>query len=333
VTPNMALQRTQKAALLSFSLEVTMPEKPLAGILNREEAAKHAQEHFGDQIALLRDLADYGSNLVFRAFNASAKDLPPIIACGVLLKQVVAMLDAVYTLVATGMVHAAFLPARAAFEASMYLDWLLFSDTERKATAYIVSNFRDERLWVARVTKGTSEEAIFDAISKSVGLDIHARRPTLAADAQKHLAEVNRILAQKAFAAMDKEYDQAKGKKQKYDPEWYQLCGAKSIRQVAQQVGRLPEYEFFYSKGSQITHTASYKDHIRFTKGQVHFTPIRHLQGIDHLLNFVVGIAVRSFQNTLSYYRPGELSAFSKKYLEDWRKPFMTVKKVKYNFE
>lgn len=310
-----------------------MPENPLTAILNREEAEKHAQEHFGDQVALLRDLSDYGSNLVIRAFNSSAKDLPPIIACGVLLKQVVAMLDAVHTLVAAGMVHAAFLPARAAFEASMYLDWLLFSDTERKATAYIVSNYRDERVWVARVTKGTSEEAIFDAMSKSIGLDIHARRPTLAADAQKHLAEVNRILPQRAFAAMDKEFDQAKGKKQKYDPEWYQLCGAKSIRQVAQQVGRLLEYEFFYSKGSQITHTASFKDHIRFTKGQVHFKPIRHLQGIDQLLNFVVAIAVRSFQNTLRYYRPGELAAFSKKYLDDWRKPFMTVKKVKYNFE
>src|SRR5882762_559537 len=101
-----------------MTLEVTMPEKPLAGILNREEASKHAQENFADQIALLRDLADYGSNLLFRAFNSSAKDLPSIVACGVLLKQVVAMLDAVYTLVAAGMVHAAFLPARAAFEAS-----------------------------------------------------------------------------------------------------------------------------------------------------------------------------------------------------------------------
>jgi hypothetical protein len=309
-----------------------MPEKPLAGILNRDEATKHAQEHFGDQVALLRDLADYGSNLVFRAFNSSAKDLPSVIACGVLLKQVVAMLDAVYTLVAAGTVHAAFLPARAAFEASMYLDWLLFSDTERKATAYIVSNYRDERLWVARVTKGTSEEAVFDSISKSIGLDIHARRPLLAADAQKHLAEVNRILTQKAFAAMDKEFDQVKGKK-KYDPEWYHLCGAKSIRQVAQQVGRLAEYEFFYSKGSQITHTASYKDHIRFTKGQVQFKPIRHLQGIDQLLNFVVGITVRSYQNTLKYYRPGELPAFSEKYIEDWRKAFMSVKSVNYTFK
>jgi hypothetical protein len=311
-----------------------MREKPLAGILNREEAAKHADEHFRDQIALLRDLADYGSNLVVRAFNSSQKDLAAIVVCGVLLKQVVAMLDSVYALVSAGMVHAAFLPARAAFEASMYLDWVLFSDTERKATAYIVSNFRDERLWAQRAIKGTPEATVFESISKSFGLDIHARRPTLAGDAKKHLAEVNRILAQKEFAAMDKEFNLAKGKKKKYDLEWYQLCRAKSIRQVAEQAGRLGEYEFFYAKGSQITHTASYKDHIRFTKGQVvHFKPIRHLREIDTLLNFTVATALRTFQHTLKFYRYGELPAFSKKYVEDWRNPFLSVKKVTYNSE
>jgi Family of unknown function (DUF5677) len=306
-------------------------EKPLAGVLNREEAKKHAQEHFRDQIALLRDIANYGSNLLFRAFSSSAKDLAAIVACGVLLKQVVAMLDAVYELVAAGMVHAAFLSARAAFEASLYLDWILFSNTERKATAYVVSNYRDERLWVARVTKGTHEESVFSALSGSIGLDIHARRPTLAKDAQNHLAEVNRILSQPSFAPMDKEFDDARGKK-KYDPDWIQLCGAKSIRQVAEQVGRLPEYEFFYSKGSQVTHTASYKDHVRFAGRQVQFKPIRNLEGIDLLLNFVVSIAIRAFQNTLRFYRPGELEAFSRKYVEDWRQPFLSVKKVNYNY-
>lgn len=309
-----------------------MPETPLTAILNREEATKHAQDNFADQIALLRDLANYGSNLVARAYNSSEKDLPSIVACGVLLKQVVAMIDAVYLLVTAGTVHAAFLPARAAFEASIYLDWLLFSDTQRKATAYVVSNYRDERLWIARVTKGTVEAAIFDALSKSVGLDIHARRPTLAADAAKRLSEINRILAQNDLAGMDKEFNQAKGQKRKYDPEWYQLCGAKSIREVAKQVGRLIEYEYFYSKGSQVTHTASYKDHIRITGRQVQFKPIRNLEEIDTLLNFIINISLRSFENTLKYYRPRELQAFRTKYINDWRKPFLSTKSIKYNY-
>lgn len=310
-----------------------MREKPLEGMLNRKEATKHAQDNFADQIALLCDLANYGSNLVSRAYNSSQNDLPSIVACGVLLKQVVAMIDAVYLLVAAGTVHAAFLPARAAFEASIYLDWLLFSDTQRKATAYLVSNYRDERLWIARVTNGTAEAATFDALSKSVGLDIHARRPTLAADAAKRLLEINQILSQNDLARLDNEFTQAKGKKRKYDPEWYQLCGAKSIRQVAEQVGRLIEYEYFYSKGSQVTHTASYKDHIRITGKQVQFKPIRNLEEIDTLLNFIINISLRSFENTLKYYRPGELEAFRRKYIDDWREPFLSTKSIKYNYD
>jgi hypothetical protein len=311
-----------------------MPDKPLASILDREQAKKHVTEHFADQITMLRDLTDYGSNLVIDAFNSSKRGLPDILACGVLLKQIVSMLDAVQTLLQAGTVHPAFLPARAAFEASIYLDWILLSDAERKAKCYIVSNFRDERLWASRAIQGTHEEAVFAPIAKSIGLDIHARQPTLASDARAHLDEVNRILAQPGFETIDQQFDQRKGKR-KVDLEWYQLVGAKSIREVARAVGRVAEYEFFYAKGSQVTHSGSYKDHIRFVKKQVqqvHFKPIRHLEGIDMLLNFTVSIAIRSFQNTLRYYRPTELPAFSKKYVEEWRTPFLSIKSVKYNF-
>jgi hypothetical protein len=56
-----------------------MREKTLASVLNREQATSHAEEHFADQISLLRDLTDYGSNLLFRAFNSSPKDLPAVV--------------------------------------------------------------------------------------------------------------------------------------------------------------------------------------------------------------------------------------------------------------
>ena len=51
-----------------------MPEAPNLAILNREEAARYAAEHFAPQIELLRDLANYGSNLVLRAYGSSKKD-------------------------------------------------------------------------------------------------------------------------------------------------------------------------------------------------------------------------------------------------------------------
>lgn len=245
-----------------------MREQPHPAILNREESRAVVEEHFAKQIDLLRDLANYGSNLIVRAFNSSEKKMVEVVVCGVLLKQIVAMVDAVEVLLASGCNHASFLPARAALESSLYLDWILADNSERRATCYIVSTLRDKRLWAERVVPGTIEEAAFTQIAKTLGLDIYASRPTLAHDAQSHLAEIHRILAQPELQAIDQEFA-AKRKKRKCDPAWYELDGLKSIRQLADAVGRLAEYEFFYSKGSQVTHTGSYNDHIRISMAKL----------------------------------------------------------------
>ena len=73
------------------------------------------------------------------------------------------------------------------------------------------------------------------------------------------------------------------------------MCGAQSIRQIAKTVGRLPEYELFYAKGSRITHSASYKDHLRFAKGKMFYKHVRQLESINELLNFVVVLALTSY--------------------------------------
>lgn len=307
-------------------------QEPPHAILNREEPRAVAEQHLSRQTALLRDLANYGSNLVIRAFNSSPKTMAEVVVCGVLLKQIVAMVDAVEVLLSSGCGHAAFLPARAAFEASVYLDWILASDTERRAKRYIVGNYRDERLWATRSIPGTIEEQAMSRITALLGFNIHSNRPNLAAEGRNRLADVNRVLAQPGLKDIDREFTSARGKR-KHDPEWYELDGLASIRQVAHKVGRLPEYEFFYAKGSQVAHTASYKDHVRFVSGEVRFLPIRHLADVNLLLNFTVSVAIGTFKEVLNRYRPDEGTAFSRKYLEDWRNPFQSVASVKYDFD
>jgi hypothetical protein len=308
-----------------------MNEKPHAALLNREEPQALAKDHFGKQTALLRDLANYGSNLVIRAFDSSPKGMAEIVVCGVLLKQVVSMVDAAEVLLSSGCGHAAFLPARTAFEASVYIDWVLESASELRATRYIVANFRDERVWANRVTPGTLEEAAFGAISKLLDLDIHAHWPSLSTDAVGHLAEVNRILAQPKLATVDQEFDSARTKRMRRDVDWYALDnGPVNLRQVSSLIGRLPEYELFYARGSQVTHTGTYKDHIRFVNKEARFKPIRHLAEVNFLLNCIVSVSLHTYRKVLTRYRPGEVNALSKKYVDDWRDPFLNVLTVKY---
>ena len=268
---------------------------------------------------------------MIRAYHFSAKGIADAVVCGVLLKQMVSMLDAIEILVSSGAVYAAHLPARAAFEASLYLEWILVSDSEKKATYYYVSNLRQERLWASRAIQGTPESSDFADAMKDLNFDIHQNRPSLSKEAQQHIAEVNRILSQPELTKVDKDFDKQRGKR-KHDLEWHTLVGAKSIRKIAEILHRIPEYDLFYSKGSQVTHSASYKDHIKFVGRGFHFKPIRHLDGINVLLNFTVSLALRTYQMTLRYYRPGELQAFSRQYAGEWREPFLKMKSVKYNF-
>ena len=309
-----------------------MKESAHPAILDRDEPAAQVRQHLTPQLDLLADLAAYGSNLVVRAWDSSPKKMAELIVCGVLLKQVVAMVDATQVLLSAGCGHAAFLPMRTAWEASLYLDWILSGNSERRATCYLVGNYRDERRWADRVTPGTLEEAAFSPISKAIGLDFQTERPTLAADAATHRAEVDRILAQPDLQVIDAEFQRARGSKRKHDPAWYELDGMKSIRDIAKTLDRLAEYEAFYSKGSQVTHTGTYKDHLRFAGGQVRFKPIRHLADANQLLTIIVLIAFKAYERVLTCYRPGEVPALMKKYVDDWRQPHLNATALNYTF-
>lgn len=299
-----------------------MEELPHPTILNRDVPPVLAKQHFGDQLHLIRDLVNYGSNLIARSYTVSPKKMADIIVCGVLLKQIVTMLDGVEVLISAGCAIPSHLPARAAFEASLYLEWILESNSEHRATRYLVGNYREERKWAARAIKGTPEEEAM----RWVGIDINEHRPTLHAEAKTLLDEIDRILAQPELSPINAEFVAAEGKQKKSRRktiEWFHLDGLASIRQIAEKLNRLREYQFLYSKGSEVTHSARYKDHIGFKDGNVYFNEIRHLHEAHVAINFVLPIAIGTYSKIIEHYRPQERPAFQKKYLEDWQKIYL----------
>jgi Family of unknown function (DUF5677) len=65
---------------------------------------------------------------------------------GVLLRQVIAMLDGIDILLSNGATYASHLQMRALFEASVYIDWILQGDFEKKIDYFYVHNV----FWAAR---------------------------------------------------------------------------------------------------------------------------------------------------------------------------------------
>src|SRR5205085_5605870 len=135
-------------------MEMILPEDLHKGLLDDEGTTALVSEQLRTWTNLLRDLANYGSNLIPRAYTSSDKTLGDAILIGSLLRQLVAMIDAIEILLCRSAVHAATLQLRAMFEASVYIDWMLAGDREIKAAYYYVHNLLRLRLWAMRGQSG-----------------------------------------------------------------------------------------------------------------------------------------------------------------------------------
>lgn len=309
-----------------------MKEKEFKLILDREKHENDVKQHFSKHIDLLIDLVNYGSNLIPRSYDSSNKKLKDIIIIIVLLKQVVLMIDAVEILISKGAVGAAHLQARAAYEASLYIDWILKGETERKAKYYYVSNLRNQRLWALRLIRGTREQETFSESFADLEEYIkHTDLETIEKQAEEERSKIDEILSKDSWNDINIEFEERR-KKSGTEPYWYKMLGITSIRRLAKEVGRLAEYDLYYSKSSEVMHAASYKEHVQFSKGGVVFEPIRQLGEIHNLLRFATIVAISSYRSILKHYRTGELDNFSRKYIRDWREAFLNIPSVSYTF-
>ncbi len=313
-----------------------MKEKELKHLLDRERHKGDARKIFTKQIELLIDLANYGSNLILRAYDSSKKRLEDIIVIGVLLKQVVSMLDAVEVLVSHGVIKPASLQVRCAFEASLYVDFILAGDAEKKARYYYVANLRNKRLWELRYIRGSGEREAFSHVYKYLEGHMEPENPQLLDEIKEGIEDIERVLKQ--YNLINEIYEKMRTKKTGEEAFWYKAYyedygGVKTLRQIAEKVGRLPEYDIFYPDSSEATHSMSYRDHVRLNKGMITFEPIRYLEEADSILRNIIRITLSSYESILKHYRYGELNSFKRKYIRDWRDGFQNITHVTYNVE
>lgn len=305
-----------------------MTTDPHPNLLNRDVPAAEVQKLFPLHLSTIVDMVNYGTLLILRAYGSSEKTTVDVIVLGVLLKQIVAMLDAIEVLLRAGIVHAAFLQSRAGLEAMLYLAWILKGDAVRKANCYVVANLRHDRLWALRTTRGTREALAYESILGQLDIDIFTRHPNIEQDAAKQIELINRNLAQQGLADIDKKFDEMRGKRD-FDPDWYKVAGAESLRKIANEVGRRPQYEVYYSTGSHVTHSALYRQHVQFRGDEVRLLGIRSARNIDDLLHSAMQTAVLAYGDVLRHYRPEELANFRRYYTENWRAAFTSVPNVK----
>ena len=301
-------------------------------ILNRNEAVKAINDHFQDTAKLLRDVVDYGTNLIPRCFKQSSRHLEDIVILAVLLKHVVSMLDGIDVLISQGCIYAAHLQVRSLFEGFLSLEWILKDDTEKRAKQYYVWNLRQRRKWSLRFVSSSNEHEDFlrkvekysDILSN--GMEKHGEVAVQQADA------IDELLGKEAYAEINQIFNRLKGDK-KFDVHWFTPGGPNSVADMATRVGCGAEYEVFYSQYSQIMHASAQLDNVKFECDTIHFEPIRKLDRIKAILDVGVGFSFKAYRTVLKHYRPEELPNFSRKYLQEWQKAFLTINKIVYRVQ
>jgi hypothetical protein len=302
-----------------------VPEDPHKGLLDDESATAFASEQLKTWTNLLRDLANYGSHLIARAFSSSGKTLGDAVLIGILLRQLVAMIDAIEILLCRSAVHAATLQLRAMFEASVYIDWMLAGDREKKAAYYYVHNLLRLRLWAMRVQSGTAESSSFKDIFTNAGLPVDE---TLGEEGKNQVQEIDRVLSQPRFLAI---HDDFRGWKKQNGRQaaWYSPLGVTDLRNMAISVKKEPLYVFLYGPGSEVMHASNYSQHIHMQSGRITFYSIRHPKQFSTTVRLTATIAIGIFMEVLHEYREGACSRFGQKYVEKWQRAFMNIPELK----
>ncbi len=152
-------------------------------------------------------------------------------------------------------------------------------------------------------------------------------------DSEKlRMQEIDRVLSQASLADVNKDIESYR--KGKREPAWYVPLGHKSFAAVTRAVDQYALYMFLYSGASEVMHSSSYDQHVKMSKDeatsrtQITFQPIRSIEGFQTVLRFALVIAISTFRKILKQYRPGELEAFGRKYVENWQKEFLDFPKI-----
>lgn len=306
-----------------------MSEKPHHIILDRYTSKVHIEEHFADTMKLVREIANYGSNLIPRCYVSSDRKIIDVVIIGALLKHALTMLDAIEILVSQGAVFAAFVQLRSLFETRLYIAWILKEDTDRRSKQYFVYHKRDEILWVKRSIPGTPEHQKFHGACKELLSD---KAVISEEEAKAQLEDIERILDGKDLREVNAEFDRLKVPDKNFDKSWYTPWGPSSISDMANRLALDGEYIMFYSMLSKATHGEAFSQHVFIDGKTLHFGSIRNLENIGMVLNLCITYAITIYQMILEKYRPGELDAFRRKYIKEWRSRFQNISEVKYNY-
>lgn len=309
-----------------------MADTPHRDVLDREGSASEAAQFFAPTLELMKEVVDYGTNLLVRCLRASSGEMDAMVSIAVLGKQVIAALDAVEQLASTGSALGTRVVARSMLEASLYCEWVLAASSKQRARAYYVADLRRELSRFRRMLPGSPQNSQLRADMGHLYEDLSLDVPNGTEYIENRILELETHLGSESFVEINSEFNRLR-KESGREPRWHQVVGARTLRDVAKQVGRLADYTIFYSTYSDETHSSSRRSHLVVADSTAVLHPIRHLDQLGGVCRMCLTFAFRTYRALLIAHRPDELPAIARLFRTDWADRFNSVPMVDVEFK
>ena len=311
-----------------------MPENPHTGLLDRTLFRQQIAETFAEQLLLLEQLVNYGTNLIVRSFESSEKDIPEVVVILSFLKHAVTSLDAIHILAKEGSTLACQPHMRSLMEINLYLKWIFMKDYQRRGTAYRVWEIRRQRYWYRCYLDGTREQKA--NMQHMKGELTEGLEPPLTQEQLREFIEEEDAKPQTPELREVNELFNEKVSKSGKDRDWYVPFGVSDLRTMAVEVdknigvGEEGMYKLLYSHYSNTVHGLSMDHQWHFDEalGQVIFDHIRTVESLDEVFQMAFSYTFMLYRKILNEYRPGEIGAYNRRYVAEWRDASINIPKV-----
>jgi hypothetical protein len=259
---------------------------------------------------VLKAVIDYGVG-VFERCSHTAPDGDTNLAILMQLHHALEMLDGVEVLLDSSCVVAARTPLRSAFEASLGLRYVLQSDVNQRAMAYLVTDLKDRIDWYGEMDPETDAGRRF---RKDMGVSEETSDfpfPT-PETCRAGAARLRSLLESEDFKPFSAEYDAVAAKRKR--PPWYSLFrGPGNLRELAIQLGEGDNYLILYRTWSKTTHAVDlYRQLTGGPDGTASVRVIRSPVGVSTVYLHACSVGVESARVVLEHYRPAELEQHAK---------------------
>jgi hypothetical protein len=279
-----------------------MPTTPPPDLLDREIAKAGAREATDLAVPLLQEVVNFGVAALARCLHA-VQDGEHHFAVLIPYRHLLEMVDAVQVLIDGPVPRPAVLQLRSAFEALLTIEYIIKTDTEKRAFAYLARQTQGEidNLW--RIggqydDLGASPEQI-EANVRSCHRRLHRAGWKQAHEALLALGKNKRLV------------------------DWYRVYGGPGNRaQLADAVGRMKEYNVLYRSWSEVTHASADMENVLKKKGTgdvIMIRRLRHPDGFNQVVSFAIDFAVNATGVVLRFYRPEEEKVWARWYWNEIR--------------